>query len=341
MPDLNRYSRWEDAMIAQSRILSWYESRDGLNYLGEFFTDMNRKHRPESRRAPAMLAAIQVDMLRKAEPVYVSADVLELVDHARHDFEPEPVRPNDPFCPTGFALFPRPVMINDGPRTDAHPHRSPTGEIPIRALAWHSIHSEDYELGTFWISFYADFEDELELGIEREGEVTPSGEEASTRDLIETARQRSWPMLSLVHQWQWNWRSSPWREPENLDVLPEDSFEETQRRARMQTQLIQSFWRISSQLVPVKQHPSRQMRRERQRRGLGEDVTVIQLRRSRSTPDANGDGSRQLRYRHLVRGYWAIRHFKDGPRQVRVNDYIRGSDDLPLRLTTRAWEFTR
>lgn len=334
----NRYGRWEDAMIAQSRIASWYDTRDGLRYLAAFFADMNRKHQQEARRDPRLLASIQVTTLREAEPVYVSADVTEIVDHARHSFEPEPVRPTDPFVPTGFALFPRPLILMDGPRTDANPHRSPTGEIPIRALAWHSMHSEDYSLGTFWISYYADFEDELELGITREEDAADGW--ISTQEIIDAARQRSQPLLSLVHQWQWNWHSAPWTEPENLDVLPEDGLDETMQRAKAQTQLVQSFWRIASQIVPGKERPPRAMRRERLRRGMTEDVTVIRLRRT-GAPRPEGESDRRLTRRHLVRGYWARRHFRDGTRQVWVRPHIRGDESLPLVLTTRAWEFTR
>lgn len=332
MPRFNdgRYSRWEDALIAQSRIHSWYSTPAGRRYLIAFFVDMNLKHSPEARIDPRLLGGIQAETLMEAEPVYVSADVTDLVDHARHDFRPEPIRANDPFLRSGFALFPRPLFISDAPVTEEQPMRSPTGEIPIRAMAWTCRHSEDFTIGAHWISYYADFGDEADAGFGERYEA-----------LAEAARAQGHPPLSLVHQFQWSWGTNPSADPANLDLAPGDTREEAHSRAVMQAQLIQTFWRIGSQLVAAKERPTRQMRREALRRGIrGEEVTVIRLRRTR--PDNHeADGDRRLTVRHLVRGYWSTRHFKDGARQVWVRAHIRGDDSLPLRLTTRAWEFVR
>lgn len=341
MPDHNRYARWEDAMITQGRILSWYGSRDGLRYLSDFFTDMNLKHRPEGRRDPRLLAAIQVNTLREAEPIYVSPEALDLIDHARHTFHPEPVRPSDPFCPSGFALLPRPILIDDAPPTEANPMRSPNGLIPVRAIAWGTTHSEDYQIGAFWISYYSDFEDELEMGID---ERAP-GDELTTSELIDSAKARSWPMLSLVHQWQWSWHSNPWVNPDELDVLPGDDLQETMARAKAQTQLIQCFWRIAGQFLPSSERASapRNMRREAARRGLvhSSEVNIVRLRRRRVNHEQLGEGERASTVRHLVHGYWGTRHYRDGARQVWVDDYVRGDENKEFVLKDRVWEFTR
>jgi hypothetical protein len=69
-------------------------------------------------------------------------------------------------------------------------------------------------------------------------------------------------------------------------------------------------------------------------------VTVIRLRRPSESKDQEPT-DRELTVRHLVRGYWAIRHTLDGPRQVWVRPHIKGGEHLPFRNTTRAWEFVR
>lgn len=325
-------------MIAQSRIAGWYETRDGLAYLREFFQDMNRKHRPEGRRDSRLLAGLQVQMIRQAEPIYVSADVTEIIDHARQTFEPEPVRPNDPWVKDGFALLPRPILLPDGPQTIENPWRSALGEIPIRAIGWTCSHSEDYSIGAHWISYYVDINDEIEQ--EAEDPDVAEHYRREREEIREMYVRRSWPPLQLVHQFQWSWGSNPWTDGE-LDVLPGDDEHESRMRGKAQSQLVQTLWRIGSQMVPAKERPPRPMRRERRRRGFAEDVTVIRLRRSGNYRRPDNETDRRLTVRHLVRGYWARRHFRDGTRQVWVRPHIRGDESLPLVLTTRAWEFTR
>src|SRR4051794_16808804 len=158
-----RYGRWQDAMISQTRIAEWYHTQDGERYLHGFMEDMNSKHRNAAQLDPKLLAAIQFHTIMNAEPTYVSYNAVELIDNARQTFEPEAVMPSDPFVPSGFALLAKPLMIWDAPVTETSPWRSPSGLIPIRAVGWMSIHSEDLEQGTFWISFYTLVDDELEI----------------------------------------------------------------------------------------------------------------------------------------------------------------------------------
>src|SRR4051812_48119611 len=95
------YSRWEDAMVEQTRLLEAYQTSLGLRYLESVFTDMNYKHKPNERLDPRALIGLQIKTVKDAEPVYVSMDATEIIDHARDSFEPEPVLPSDPFVPNG------------------------------------------------------------------------------------------------------------------------------------------------------------------------------------------------------------------------------------------------
>lgn len=321
------YSRWEDAMIAQARIVEWYRSRDGMGYLQAFVTSMNGKHRPEARMEAKTLAAIHVKMMLEAEPIWMSGDATEIVDHARHSFEPEEVLPTDPFATCGFVLFPRAMIVDDAPLTEANPLRAQNGEIPVRAVAWMPMHSEDLSIGCFWICYFVHVEDESQDNRKWSD---------SDRDYM-----RRFAPLSLVHQWQWSWGTNPWTDPEQLDIQEGESIEETVVRARQQAQLIQTLWRIGSQFIPVKERASRQLRRDARRKGMKHDeVTVITLRRGKTYEEREPTG-RELTVRHLVRGYWARRHTREGIRQVWVRPHVRGDDSLPFRATTRAWEFRR
>lgn len=321
------YSRWEDAMVEQVRLLDFTTSETGRRFLHFFEQDMQRRHKPEAHRPDGFLQALQHETLRRADPTYVSGDVCDLIDHARETFEPEPVLPSDPWTPNGFVLLPRAIPLDDAPRSEARPFRSADGKVHVRAISWLAIHAEDLSLGTFWISYYAHSDDDLAAG-----RFTPDEIRAMRNDGMN---------MSLIHTFQWTWGENPWIDPSKLSAMEDEPPEVTAERGKQQAVLAQALWRIGSQFVPVKQRAPRGIWRDANRKGIqGKDVTVITLRRGRESKDYEPTG-RQLHVRHLVRGYWARRHTREGVRQVWVRPHVKGSDDLPFQETTRAWELTR
>src|SRR3954470_2964806 len=100
------YSRWEDAMVAQSRLLHDTLSPTGRTFIKVFQESLNGQHPPEVRQPDGFIHALQVVTLRDADPIYASHDITEVVDVAREAFKPEPIRATDPFTPFGFVLFP-------------------------------------------------------------------------------------------------------------------------------------------------------------------------------------------------------------------------------------------
>jgi hypothetical protein len=319
-------------MIAQARIAEWYNTEMGVRYLVGFFDDMNRKHNFDARIDVETLAAIQYRMVADSEPVYVGYDACELIDHARETFEPEAVLPSDPFVPSGFALLAKPLLIPDAPVTPTSPWRSPNGLIPVRAISWLPIHTEDMEQGTFWIGFYTFVEDEVALDDSRYKD-----------EPLLLQHMRKYCPLGLVHQWQWTWGKDPskWMMRE-LDILPDDDPDAAPIRAKMQAQLVQTMWRIGSQFTPARQQPQAPIRRDAKRKGLNrhEEVNVIVLRRTSPAREHEPTG-RHLTVRFPVNGYWARRHTVDGPRQVWVKAHMKGDPSHPLVVKKRAWEFKR
>lgn len=352
-----RFGRWEDAMIAQTRLLEWTESDLGMRYLAGFFQDMNEKHTEQARRDPRLLMGIQHEMLRLGEPIYVSADVCDLIDNARKTWQPERLLPGDAFAPRGFLLLPRPILIDDMPPTKENPLRATPapgalhGYIPVRAIAWLPLHSEDLSVGAFWIAFYLHVDDEYELADEL---GAPSRFDLPGPDGGRISREEARKVMpmSVVHQWQWSWGSTDpwadensraWDDPSRFDVLPEDSLEQLIERSRMQTALMQTIWRIGSQLVPTRERPQRQWWRDANRKGIPHrEVTVITLRRGREPKEHDGEG-RKITVRFVVRGHWRRQWYPSlqDHRQIWVAPYLKGEDHMPLRLTDRAWHFTR
>jgi hypothetical protein len=327
-----RYSRYQDAMIAQARIADWYQTDMGVRYLHGFMEDLNNRHREEAKLDVNLLMAIQYRMVADAEPVYVSYDACELVDHARETFEPEAVLPSDPFVPSGFALLAKPLIINDAPLIETKPGRAPDGLIPIRGIGWMAMHSEDLSQGTFWIGFYNNIDDEIEL----------NPNDHRFQDPIFVDMMRRYTPLQVAHQWQWTWGRKPNWEADSVDVSDGETIQESLLRAMQQAKLVQTLWRIGSQFTPAKQMPERQLRKDAKRKGLKhhEEINLVVLRKVSPSTQQEPTG-RQLTVQFPVNGYWAIRHTVDGPRQVWVKSHMKGPEDAPLVIKKRAWEFKR
>jgi hypothetical protein len=309
------YGRWEDAMLEQMRLLDFARSYDGRRVLDEQERDMNARHKPEARLPAGFLVNMQLLTLSEAEPCWIAPDVVDLIHHARETWTPEAVIGSDAFVPSGFCLLSKPIYL----------HNEPDNPQAFRALAWTSIIGDDNTSGCFWISVYGHVDDD------------PNPMEDEMRDWW----RRNSP-LQLAHYYQWTWGTLP-SEDDDLNVNAEpydDSPGEVVRRAREQETTMQVLWRLSQQLVPVAHKAPRGIRRDAKRRLKldQQNVNVIKLRRERSTGDSE-ETDRHYNVSFLVHGYWAVRHTKNGPRQVWVRPHVKGQG--PFKDTKRAWEFIR
>lgn len=311
------YGRWEDAMLQQARLLEFTRSYDGRRVLADTEQRMNAQHQPGAEMPSGFLVQMQLLTLSEAEPCWIAPEVAELINHARDTWKPEPVLGSDAFVPTGFCLLSSPLYL----------HNELDSEQPMRALAWTSIIGDDDTSGCFWISLYAHIDDD----------PTPMS------DAVRDWWRRNGP-LGLAHYYQWTWGTLPSEDntiTSHLDIADDDdSPGEVIRRAREQEATIQVLWRLSQQLVPVAHKAPRGIRRDLKRRlNLNQqNVNVIKLRRERSVGDSD-ETDRHYNVSFLVHGYWAVRHTKNGPRQVWVRPHVKGQG--PFKDTTRAWEFVR
>jgi hypothetical protein len=311
-PPVRVYSRWEDAMIEQIRMYEFIASDGGRRYMAGFQASMNDKHPPAAQVPDGLLHALQLTTLASAEPVYVASEVCDLIDHARDSFQLETVRASDAFVPAGYCLLATPLVLHDIPGANEE-------LVPVRAIAWTAVHSEDYSQGAFWISFYANID-------EVPGHVP-------AKDWV------GYPIF-LAHMFQWQWNDKPVSDRlETIAVAGEDP-DQAKARATEQGQLVQTLWRLAQQFVPIKQRAPRAQRREAQRKLKRQldDVNIMILRRPSYDSDAEPSG-RHLTVSFLVRGYWARRHTREGVRQVWVKPHVKGQG--PFKETTRAWEFRR
>lgn len=334
------YSRWEDVMVAQQRLHEFTESHSGQAFLGAFQASMNAQHPPRARMPDGFIHAAQAQMLSEAEPVYVSGEMTELVDEARQQWEPEVVHPSDAFVQNGFALLARAIDIHDAPyMEDGSPgaaFRSRDGILPIRAVGWLSVHNEDRSAGAFWISYYNHIDDEPghweRTEVERRQMLSLHGP------------------LVLGHTFQQTWYAKPVEGALSVRVEGEAE-EDTIRRAKEQTALFQTLWRLAGQFVPVRRKAPRGIRRDFHRKtgSVVQDVQVVVLRRARGYEEEGEPTGRTLNWTIIVQGYWSHRWQKEDPmqppngplvkRQVWVKTHTKGQG--PLKETERVWEWRR
>jgi hypothetical protein len=258
---------------------------------------------------------IQKSTLEQADPVYISADVTDMIDYARESFDPEPVLPTDPFTFCGFAWLPRPIALDD------HPTHDGEWVVYVRAISWIPIHGEDPDKGCFWVTFYVHADDDMKL---------PNGRGLDTRTAFGPLAE-----LTCVHTFQWTWGTNPWPDFEG----------EARIRAKAQVALVQSMWRLGSQVMHAKQRLPRAYRRDAKRHGVkaAEDVTVITLRREGERHYDEEGESPEWKHKWLVRGHWRRQWYPSikEHRQVWIAPYVKGPEHLPLKLTKRVFEFTR
>jgi hypothetical protein len=258
---------------------------------------------------------LQRSCLEQADPIYISPDVTDMIDYARETFEPEPVLPTDPFTFCGFAWLPRPLKLDD------HPTHEGEWVVWVRAISWIPVFDErDSDRGCFWITFYVSADDDLTL----EG-----GRKVDTRESFGPLAE-----LTCVHSFQWTWGTNPWPEFEG----------EARVRAKAQVALVQTMWRLGSQVVATKQRLPRPRRREAKRHNVKiEDVTVITLRREGDRHYDEEGESPEWKHKWLVRGHWRNQWYPSlkEHRQVWIAPYVKGPEHLPLKLTKRVFEFTR
>lgn len=319
------YSRWEDAMIAQTRLLHYSLSPLGRDYIEQMQGSLNAQHEPVDRQPPGFLNAVQFQTLSNADPIYVSDEVTEIIDVARDSFKPEPIRHNDPFTQFGFMLFPRAICLPD---SDEY---GEDAVLPVRAMSWMPVISEDdSERGCFWISYYTHTDDDVRFG---SAGNTISQEQG---DLL-----RSIAPLSLSHIFQWTFNDAPWERGDYTAAT--GSVESANARGLAQVTLAQVAWRIGQQFVRGAQQAPRQIWKDAKRKGIDKRaITIITLRRTSEGHQYETEGSgRELTVRHIVRGHWHTYHTKDGPRQLWIAPFIRGADHLPFKATERVFEFVR
>jgi hypothetical protein len=324
-----RHVGWEDALdvlvhlhdqIRSRRLLiTGYRPEMGIRELREYETeylDWDAADPLKMSREFGDHFLIQLlESIADADPVYVSDDVIDIWREASSEFTPEPLHPSEPFAPVALGVFARPTELSGSP-------------FPLRALFWTKpLAIEEPESDEDW-----------------RGLTLPVYGFSRTEDLLEEPpaairgrwimAQTFWlPVGYTVTEAQDYWHEMSAKLDEKLPERPA-----AHKTFDVDDWIdIQSFWRLARAFVPTQERPSRPFRRIVKRANLEQrDITVIRLRRQSHTAEEHHPVDWSCRW--IVRGHW--RRLETG-RQVYVRPHVKGPDEMPLRVTHRAWEFTR
>ena len=323
--------RYEDAAFVQDTLL---HNINSLGYFSRLCDGFQNARFPDMPKG--LVRNVVGQTMLRADPIYVSDDVMTLWEHAAESFSLETLLRTDLVVPAGFAVLPRPFSMKD----------MKGKEVKYRVLAWLPVSQRDtydWDQGAegqgVWITLLSNINDIDDYWTDQHEVNSMNGE--TIRELALAAGQE-W---SLMH-------GSPIMfdtDPTKGYVIDEDgrvTEGEDREKANQIYGHIQCFWRLMSQLVMTPEPLPRQARRQRQRARRIDTVKILKLRRYRHRMDHEGEGPGvEYSHRFIVSGHWRNQPYgskKDRYyRQIWISPYVKGPEDKPLVVKDRGVEFTR
>lgn len=328
--------RFEDAAFLQEQLA--HNILSG-GYLGRLCNGFQAERYPDLPRG--VVHSVTWHTLKRADPIYVSDDVMTLWEHASESFKTEVFRRDDLIIPAGFALLPRPFTM-----IDIHGKK-----VAYRVIAWLPISQnetfnwdEGAEGQGVWITLLSHMDDIDDYWL-----ATHTLSDGTSGAVIREAALLMNEPWTLMHGSPIQFDQPP---AGILHVDPETGErrilegEENERGASLYGH-IQCFWRLMSQLILTPEPLPRQARRQRQRAGIVDHVKVLRLRRHKHPlPDDHEPQEANYSHRFIVEGHWRNQQYgKKGEetyyRQKWIAPYVKGPDDKPLIIKQRGVEFTR
>jgi hypothetical protein len=131
---------------------SWMRAFDAL--VEQYLVSRATRWEPAARAPTAYgdasrYEALEQTKLLHADPVFVSAELCDLVELAATAFKPEPLAESDLMTPVGFLLFERPIDVLRGDRV----------RVPCSGFSWAELKARGSAAAPYALNltFYADF----------------------------------------------------------------------------------------------------------------------------------------------------------------------------------------
>jgi hypothetical protein len=307
---------------------------------------------------------------------FVGSEIVDLISIAANDLPFEPLRRTDVYEPSGFIYLEKPLVveIDESYYSDGTPGK--VESIGIRGIAWNAD-----EMGVMQKRHQKPLGLSPVSTVARIGTGTPSVlDEVSKRDDIGGIRITvytdlgcvryitgwgdQWPDVTpdrtlLINQltaWAYNapWRVADIASGEDCHVdLDDNETLVTSPDLAVVRKFILSLWRFMWQELVVREtgevpsHIRKGMVRALDRK---DPITVLKLRRHKTSSDGDGEGSgSRLDYRLLVRGHWRNQWYRSlGPvedpashRMIWIDPHVRGPEDAPFRTKPKVLAVVR
>ena len=320
---------WEVALEKQIATWLFLNTEEGVSFV-EGFRQSEIESDPANANVNKHLFTNLTSTLWAADPVYVTREMMDLLEAAMPKFEPEVFHAEDVFIPTGFVYLPRPVLIKDV-RGFAVAHR---------AIAWQqAVREEDGKPATY-VSTWADLSVDTDDYIDHE---TPEIQRKLRQHFGQSmVLNYASPMIygmtpgemvsRIAHNDQGTMpldpkkRDIPWM-PARDEGLIEDATLDILR-------FLQCLWRLLGQQIAIgmQQRPARATRRRAEKARFPDKyVTVVTLRRPRRPAGDSEHHPVDWAQRWIVSGHWRWQPYKDGSvKQIWISPYIKGPEDRPL-----------
>lgn len=361
MPPTKRQS-WHDAFDAQMGLWRWYRTELGLDWMRQSWqVNAEGIDHPGTIDMSRDLYIGEMTRLLDCDPIYVSADMCELIDFAQETFEVEALLESDIITPRGFMLFEKPFEILDR-------YEKPTD---IKAVSWTRIvstgfNSDDKEKtqkiidnlvekgwdverypggirvkGAKAMSGSADVEDQLlEAGASATG-IAVTIYCTTRRELMDrSVRELPYPPVLPMHLTPWYFNMT--FEGNEIDIkgIPTGAI--------WWWRILQTTLRMMQQKVTVKHHmrPDRAARRLMAEHGARPETmtVVVRLRGEESERKEPSGEKANYSHRFIRRGHWRNQWYDSEKihRQIWIDPTIVGDKDLPLIVKPRrAFQWNR
>lgn len=333
---MSEHASWRKALDAQMGTWRFMASDLGQSILAVKWRDAAKGLNSDIGDLLHRLYGGVDSTLLGADPIYVSAEMCELVEAASSrdivpPFEPEPLYVTDLPVPNGFLYFDKPFDILD--RFDR--------PVQLGAAAWQPIISirEGEERKSLdveaimreWAENSGDFDDSVtRLGGIAISLYEPIGDETRARAAEHGVMQV--PPLDLMHV-------SPWYF--GMEFAGND-FDENglETGAGWWWRILQVSLRLMQQKIAAKHQwrSERHQRREMARIEFGERETlVVRLRKEKRDSEPGDSEPANYSHRFIVGGHWRNQWYPKSQehRQIWISPYVKGDESLPLVVKPR------
>lgn len=337
-------STWQDAYDAQMGLWRWYRTQQGKDWLSYSYRENSVDLDASTRNMNQHLYEAEATRLLDCDPLFVSAEMCDVIDFAQKSFSPEPLLESDLITPRGFLLYEKPFHIPD--RYDR--------PITIGAVSWTRVFAMDLP----------EENGEEKNKILMLGPMEPGGPGALLAEQVLMEEHGAKPHGISITLYA---DSKDEGVKEVVGVPPVIPFHLTPwwfgmtfngnevdqnnkpTGAAWWWRILQATFRLMQQQIATRNRyrPDRNARREAKKLGMPDETTVVvvRLRREKSeTPADHEPEPANYSHRFIRRGHWRNQPYPSEGihRQIWINPTIVGDEQLPLILKPRrAFEWDR